>query len=179
MEIILRKSPKKAFKLILVYSIVAACALFILVTLEASTWVFYLIIGVYGFVYPVALFHIFDRRPQIVINEFGIFDRRTCKDFINWEVIKRAWAGDALVASYVYVLVDDKYLSSLKKAAVDRPPMIYPEISAHLVVISVGQLAVDPFKMAEFISKMINARPEGRKDEFKGKSRVGLTISDY
>jgi len=55
--------------------------------------------------------------------------------------------------------------------------MIYPEISAHPVVISVGQLAVDPFKMAEFISKMIKARPEGRKDEFKGKSRVGLTIS--
>ena len=116
MEINLYKSPKKAFKLILVSSIVVVCALFLLVTVDAPTWAWYPIIGVYGLVYPIALFHLFDRRPQIVITEFGIFDRRTCKDFINWDVIQRAWAKDAMVVSDVCLLVDDKYLSSLKKA---------------------------------------------------------------
>ncbi|HMG92746.1 MAG TPA: hypothetical protein VK589_21965 [Chryseolinea sp.] len=177
MEITLYKSPKKAFKLILISSIVAVCAMFVLVTIDAPTTAWYVIIGVYGLVYPVALFHLFDRRPQIVINEIGIFDRRTCKDFINWKVIKRAWAQDAMVVSDVFLLVDDKYLSSLKKAAVNRPRMIYPEIRAHLVVISVGQLAVDPFKLTEFILKMIKASQEGRKDEFKGQSGVELRTS--
>jgi len=87
MEVVLRKSPKKAFKLILVSSVVLAIALFLLMTVDASTWLWYLIFGAYGFVYPVALFRLFDRRRQIVINEIGIFDRRTCKDFINWDVI--------------------------------------------------------------------------------------------
>jgi hypothetical protein len=170
MEITLYKSPKKAIKLILVSSIVAVCALFGLVLMDAPTTAWYLIIGVYGLVYPVALFHLFDRRPQIVINEIGIFDRRTCIDFINWEVIQRAYPVDAMVAEYVCLVVDDKYLSSIRKAKVDRPFMIFPEIGAHEIDISVGQLAVDPFKLTEFILKMIEARPEGRKDEFKGHS---------
>ena len=45
--------------------------------------------------------------------------------------------------------------------------MIYPEIRAHLVDISVGQLAVDPFKLAEFILKMSKLRPENRKEKLK------------
>ena len=167
MEIKLYNSPKRAFKLILVSSGFLAFALFILATVDAPTWTWYLSIGVYGLVYPIALFHLFDRRPQVVISEFGIFDRRTCKDFINWEVIKRAWAQDEMVVSDVCLLVDDKYLPSLKKAAVNRPRMIYPEIRAHLVVISVGQLAVDPFKLAEFIMKMSKLRPENRKEKLK------------
>ena len=111
----------------------------------------YLSIGVYGLVYPVQLFHLFDRRPQIVINEIGIFDRRTCKDFINWDVIQRAYAMDVMVGGYVCLIVDYKYVSSIKKAQVDRPFMIFPEIGAHQIDISVGQLAVDEFKLAEFI----------------------------
>ena len=170
MEITLYKSPKKAFKLILVSSIVAACALFLLVTIDAPTTAWYVIIGVYGLVYPVALFHLFDRRPQIVINEIGIFDRRTCKDFINWDVIQRAYPVDAMVAEYVCLIVDDKYLLSIKKGQADRPFMIFPEIGAHEIDISVGQLAVDPFKLTEFILKMIKAIPEGRKEEFKAHS---------
>jgi hypothetical protein len=171
MEIKLYKSPKKAFKLILVSSIVAVCALFVLATIDAPTTAWYVTISVYGLAYPVALFHLFDRRPQIVINEIGIFDRRTCKDFINWEVIQRAYPVDAMVAGYVCLIVDDKYLSSIKKAAVDKPFM------THQINISVGQLAVDPFKLTEFILKMTKARPEGRKDEFNGKSGVELRTS--
>ncbi|HEY5749201.1 MAG TPA: hypothetical protein VIU12_24195 [Chryseolinea sp.] len=177
MEITLYKSPKRAFKLILVSSVVVVCAVFLLVTLDIPTRAWYPVIGVSGLGYPVALFHLLDRRPQIVINEIGIFDRRTCKDFINWEVIQRAYPVDAMVTGYVCLIVDDKYLSSIKKAKVDRPFMIFPEIGAHQIDISVGQLAVDPFKLTEFILKMIKAKPEGRKDEFKGKSGVELRTS--
>ena len=115
MEIKLYKSPRRALKLILVSSVVVACVLFFLARAEAPTWVWYLAMGVYGLAYPVALFHLLDRRPQIVINEIGIFDRRTCKDFINWDVIQRAYAMDVVVGGYVCLIVDNKYLSSIKK----------------------------------------------------------------
>ena len=94
MEIKLYNSPKKAFKLILVSSGLVVSAAFLMVTVEAPTWLWYLSIGVCALGYPVALFHLFDRRPQIVINEVGIFDRTTCKDFINWAVIERAFFVD-------------------------------------------------------------------------------------
>ena len=161
------KSPKRAFKLILVSSVVVVCELFLLVTIDAPTTAWYVVIGVYGLVYPVALFHLFDRRPQIVINEIGIFDRRTCKDFINWDVIQRAYAMDVMVGGYVCLIVDNKYLSSIKKAQVARPFRIFPEIGAHQIDISVGQLAVDEFKLAEFILAMIKLRPENRKEKLK------------
>jgi hypothetical protein len=167
MEIKLYKSPKRAFKLILVSSVVVVCALFLLVTLNVPTRAWYPIIGVCGLGYPVALFHLFDRRPQIVINEIGIFDRRTCKDFINWDVIQRAYAMDVLIGGYVCLIVDNKYLSSIKKAQVNRPFRIFPEIGAHQIDISVGQLAVDEFKLAEFIMKMSKLRPENRKEKLK------------
>jgi len=102
MEITLYKSPKKAFKLILVSSAVVVCALLSLVTFDVPTRAWYPIIGVCGLGYPVAIFHLFDRRPQIVINEIGIFDPRTCKDFINWDVIQRAyviWGGKSSACS--------------------------------------------------------------------------------
>ncbi len=150
-----------------VSSVVVVFALFLLVTNDVPTKSCYPIIGVCGLGYPVALFHLFDRRPQIVINEIGIFDRRTCKDFINWDVIQRAYAMDVMVGGYVCLIVDNKYLSSIKKAGVDRPFMIFPEIGAHQIDISVGQLAIDEFKLAEFIMKMSKLRPENRKEELK------------
>ena len=45
--------------------------------------------------------------------------------------------------------------------------MIFPEIDAHQIDISVGQLAVDEFKLAEFIMKMSKLRPESRKEKLK------------
>ena len=169
MEVTLYKSPKKAVKIVLVSSAVAAFVLLPLVLIDAPKGAWYFVIGIYGFAYPVALFHLFDKRPQIVINEVGIFDRRTCKDLINWEVIQKAYPVDAMLTSYVCLVVDKKYLSSIKKAGINRPFMIFPEIGAHQIDISVGQLAIDPFKLSEFISKMIKASPEVRKDGFKGK----------
>ena len=69
--------------------------------------------------------------------------------------------------------MDDTYLPSIKKAHVVRPflAMILSKVNigADEIFISVGLLAVDETKLTEFISKMIKASPEGRKDEFKGK----------
>ena len=168
MEIKLYNSPKRALKIILVSSGFLAFALFILATVDAPTWTWYLSIGVYGLVYPVQLFHLFDRRPQIVINEIGIFDRRTCKDFINWDVIQRAYPFDVLaLGGYVCLIVDDKYLPSIKKAQVDRPFRIFPEIGAHQIDISVGHIGMDEVKLAEFILAMIKLGPENRKEKLK------------
>lgn len=43
--------------------------------------------------YPIGFDQLFDGRPQIIINEIGIFDRMTHNDFINWEIIMGAYAA--------------------------------------------------------------------------------------
>ena len=45
--------------------------------------------------------------------------------------------------------------------------MIFPEINAHQIDISVGQLAVDEFTLAEFIMKMSHLKPENRKEKLR------------
>ena len=122
MEIKLYNSPRKAFKLILVSSGLVAIAVLFLVTLDAPAWFWYLSIGACSLGYPFALYHLFDRRPQIVMNEIGIFDRTTCKDFINWVVIQRAFVADTpAMWTYVCLIVDRRYLESIKKARIIRP----------------------------------------------------------
>ena len=94
MDIKLYKSPWRAIKLILLCSIFVFGGIFLLTNTDSPKWVAWLNIGFFGLGYPVGLFHLLDRRPQIIINEIGIFDRTTYKDFINWDVIKGAYPID-------------------------------------------------------------------------------------
>ena len=140
-------------------------------TVEAPTWFWFLSIGVCSLGYPFALYHLFDKRPQIVINEVGIFDRTTCKDFINWVVIQRAFVADTpAMWTYVCLIVDDKYLQPIKKAKVVRP-FFFGVVGAGEIFISIGLLAVDEVKLTEFILKMIKAKPEDRNNEIQ---RIGV-----
>lgn len=166
MEIKLYNSPKKAFKLILVSSLFVGGALYVMFMGDAPIWVWFLSTFVCGgFTYPVAFFHLFDRRPQVVINEIGIFDRTTCKDFINWVIIQRAFVADTpAMWCYVCLIVDRKYIPALKKTKVAR----LFTVGEDEIFISVGLLDVDEGKLTEFILKMMKAKPEDRNNEFKG-----------
>ena len=48
----------------------------------------------FGLGIPIGLFQTFDRRPQIVINENGIWDRTTNQEEIKWEQIIDAYPLD-------------------------------------------------------------------------------------
>ena len=48
----------------------------------------------FGLATLVGIFHSVDRRPQIIINENGIWDRTTNQDEIKWEQIKDSYPLD-------------------------------------------------------------------------------------
>src|SRR5688572_12414685 len=87
MNIKLYNSPKKAIKLMLRCSYFVVCGLFISMQTEPANWIGYSIACLFGIGYLVGIYHLLDRRPQIIMNEFGVFDRTTYNDFINWDVI--------------------------------------------------------------------------------------------
>jgi hypothetical protein len=119
---------------------------------DTPTWVWYLNIGLFGLGYPIGLFHLFDRRPQIIINEIGIFDRTTYKDFINWSVIQDAYPIDISGQKFVCLVVDEKYEPSTKKGKAAKSFSNFSkEIGAQELNISLGQITIDEVKLTEFI----------------------------
>ncbi len=157
-EIKLYKSPWRAIKLILLCSIFVGLGLWGIMTGHMPTWVAWLNTGFFGLGYPVGLFHLFDRRPQIVINETGIFDRTTNKDFINWEIIKDAYLIDIHKQKFICLVVDEKYKPSQNKGKLYQQTAKFSEaIGAQELNISLGQVKIDPEKLTEFILLMRTA----------------------
>src|SRR4030095_12859743 len=143
-EIKLYKSPWRAIKLILLCSIFVVGGYFMVIDEDAPKWIGWFNIFFFGLGYPVGLFHLFDRRPQIVINEIGIFDRTTYADFINWEVIQGAYPIDIHGQKFVCLVVDGKYEPSTRKGKFAKTmSSISKDIGAQELNISLGQITVD------------------------------------
>ena len=155
----------------LLCSIFVVGGYFMLKDTDAPKWAAWLNICFFGLGYPVGLFHLLDRRPQIIINELGIFDRTTYSKFINWEVIFGAYPIDISGQKFVCLLVDEKYEPSRRKApdAIGAKTMstLSKEIGAQELNISLGQVVVDDKKLTEFILAMIKVKPENRSDMLK------------
>jgi hypothetical protein len=87
----LYESPLKAVKLILLCSILVFGGIWLITSTDAPAWVGWLNIGFFGPGYLAGLYQLLDRRPQIIINSIGIFDRTTHQDFINWDINQDAY----------------------------------------------------------------------------------------
>lgn len=162
-EVKLYKSPWRAIKLLFLCSIFVAIGYFMLNDTDAPKWAAWLNICFFGLGYPVALFHLFDKRPQIIINELGIFDRTTYNKFINWEVIRGAYLINISGQKFVCLLVDEEYEPSFRKGKFAKAmAKLNKEIGAQELNISLGQVAVNGKKLTEFILTMITLKPEDR-----------------
>jgi hypothetical protein len=166
-EIKLYKSPWRAVKLILLCSIFVVTGIFLLET-DSPKWIAWMSIGFFGLGYPVGLFHLFDRRPQIVINEIGLLDRTTHNDYINWNIMRGAYLIDIHRQKFVCLLVDEQFEPSKKRGKVAKSLVdLNKSIGAQELNISLGQIVIDEIKFTEFVKKMITAEPTRRIKELK------------
>jgi hypothetical protein len=103
---------------------------------------------------PVSLFHFFDRRPQIIINEVGIFDRMAYIDFINWNLIEDAYLVNVHNQKFICLIIDDAaiHLIKKKKAMKLSKQMGFQEIN-----LSLGQIKINEMKFMHFILAMAKA----------------------
>jgi len=93
-EIKLYKSKWKNLGLLIVSCLFVFGGLYFVTDVDSNT--FKVIVGwtsilFFGLGIPIALFNILDWRPQIIINEVGIYDRTIIKDLINWSIIENAY----------------------------------------------------------------------------------------
>ncbi|MVN23502.1 STM3941 family protein [Mucilaginibacter arboris] len=114
---------------------------------------------------PVGLFQTFDRRPQIIITENGIWDRTTKQDEIRWEQIKGAYPLDIYKQKFVSLVVDDTFV--LKKNLYKWAAKINEAIGAQKVNLLISQLKIDEHVMTEFIIEIIAIEKENRQNIIK------------
>ena len=157
-EIRLYKSRGKAIKLILLCSIFVAAGIWMINSADAPHWAGWLGIGFFGLGYPVGFFHLFDRRPQIIINEIGIFDRTSIRETINWEIIKDAYLMDVHGQKFICLIVDEKFEPSKKKGGAYRTgAKLNKALGFQDLNISLGQHKIDEQRLGQFILAMSKA----------------------
>ena len=165
MEIKLYKSPWKALILLVPCMIFVAIGIFMLDDPDASRFGAWGCICFFALGIPIALFNMFDRRPQIILNEIGIFDRTAYTDFINWEVIQDAYLLNINRQKFICLIVDQQYEPSRKKGRFGRAAAsMNRSVGAQELNINLGAVSVDEVKLGQFILEMARLAPEARKE---------------
>jgi hypothetical protein len=118
----------------------------------------------FGLGYPLALFQLLDRRPQIIVNELGIFDRTTHKDFINWEIIQDAYLAEAQGQRFICLVVAQQFEpSSSKGKATKKLAEFSKALGFQELNISLGNVKVNAGRLKDFILAMRMAERPNRE----------------
>ncbi len=162
-EFRLYKSPWKAVKLLAGSAAFVAIGCWMLGQPDAPRWAAWMSIGFFGLGIPVSLFQLLDRRPQIIVNDVGVFDQMMHHEFINWEIIQDVYLAEVNKQAFICLMVDKSFEPSRRKGKFKQgvaslsKGMGFQELN-----ISLGFVNVNAFRFAEFISAMRGAAPPER-----------------
>jgi len=157
------KSPWKAIKLLAICSLFVVAGFFILSAGKASPAMAWLCIGFFGLGIPIGLYQLLDRRPQIIVNEIGIFDRTAHKNFINWEIIQDAYIAKVQQETFICLVVPHEFEPSTNKSRLKkRMANLSKAIGFQELNISLGNVSVDAERMTDLILAMRSAEKGSR-----------------
>ena len=121
--------------------------------------------GRVGLGIPVGLFQLFDKRPQIIINENGIWDRTTNQNEVKWEQIQGAYPLDIYGQEFISLVVDDTFV--FKRKQYKWAAKINEAIGAQKLNLHLSQLRIDKNKMTSFIQEMTETEKRNRPSIIK------------
>jgi uncharacterized membrane protein YobD (UPF0266 family) len=161
-EFRLYKAPLKSIKLMLMCSIFVGLGYIMLRQPNSPHGLAWVCMGFFGLGFPVGIYQLLDRRPQIIINEFGIFDRTTHHEFINWEIIQDVYLAEIHKQQIVCLVVDEAFEPSRKKSKFKQGvASLNKELGFQELNIPLTYVSIDGMRLAEFILAMRSAeRPE-------------------
>ncbi|MBN8835645.1 MAG: hypothetical protein J0I09_00145 [Sphingobacteriia bacterium] len=162
-EIKFYKSSSKGLK-IFVWPILFAAMGIWLFSKSASSFdniIAWVCVCLCGLGIALGLFQTLDRRPQIIIDENGIWDRTTNGDEIKWEQIKAVYPLDIYEQKFVSLVLDDNL--EFKKKLSKWGAKITEEIGAQKINLLMSQLKIDEHKITSFINEIIKVEREKRQ----------------
>lgn len=180
-EIKLYKTTTKGLKIIGMSLLFVVLGLFLLSDATYGTTnyiVIWLCICFFGLGIAVGLFHIFDRRPQIIITENGIWDRTTNQDEIKWEQIIEAYPLEIFEQKFISLVTDDTYV--FKKKPHKWIEKINKEIGAQNLNLHIGLINIDEIVFANFINQLRQQTIDERRETIKTfkVKRTNFSVSD-
>jgi len=165
-EIKLYKSKQKAIKLILLCTPFVLIGIWMIVEKPLIGW---LCLGFFGLGYPIGIFNLFDKRPMIIMNEIGIFDRSINTDFINWELIQGGYTIEIKGQKFICLIIDKKFKPSKKKGLFYKSVVKLNEsIGAQELNINLGQVQkINEEELLDFILQMSKANKTRKAELIK------------
>ena len=119
----------------------------------------------FGLGIPIGFFQVFDRRPQIIINESGIWDRTTKQNEIKWEQIESAYPLDFHGQKFVCLVLCDTF--EMKKKLYNWAAKLNEEIGTQKVNLLMSQLRINEHEMTTFIEEIIKTAKQDRQTIIK------------
>jgi len=164
----LYKSRRKAFKLLLLSSLFVFAGIYLVNQPNTSKFMAWLCILFFGLGISLGLFQILDRRPQIIVNELGIFDRTIHRDFINWEIIHNAYLINIYRQKFICLVVDEQFgPSKTKDKLTQKMVSVSKAIGFQELNVNVGNIEVNADMLLEFILTMRTAERPKRETLLK------------
>lgn len=132
----------------------------------------------FGLGIPVGLFQTFDKRPQIIINENGVWDRTTKQDEIKWEQIIEAYPLDIHEQKFICLVTDDTFV--FKKKPYKWATKINEFVGAQNLNLSLGQINVDEVDLTNLINELskVGTEERGKLIQSFKVNRSNFSISD-
>ncbi len=126
----------------------------------------------------VGLFQTFDRRPQIIITENGVWDRTTNQDEVKWEQIVEAYSLDIFDQKFISLVTDDTFI--FKKKPYKWAAKINEAVGAQNLNLHVGQINIEVHELTDFINQLSKETIEERKKRIKSfkVNRTNFTVTD-
>jgi hypothetical protein len=132
----------------------------------------------FGLGLPIGLFQTFDKRPQIVITENGIWDRTTNQDEVKWEQIIEAYPLDIHGQKFISLVTDDTFV--LKKKPYKWAAKINEFVGAQNLNLHLGQINIDEIEFTNFINQLSQQTIDERRKTIKTfkVKRTNFSVSD-
>lgn len=132
----------------------------------------------FGLGIPVGLFQTFDRRPQIIITEKGIWDRTTNQDEVKWEQIIEAYPLDIHGQKFISLVTDDTFI--FKKKPYKWAAKINEFVGAQNLNLHLGQINIDELELTNFINQLSQQSIDERKKHIKTfkVKRTNFSVTD-
>lgn len=132
----------------------------------------------FGLGLPIGLFQTFDKRPQILITERGVWDRTTNQDEVKWEQIIEAYPLDIYGQKFISLVTGDTFV--FKKKPYKWAAKINEFVGAQNLNLNLGQINIDEIELTSFINQLTQQSIDERRKiikTFKVK-RTNFSVSD-
>lgn len=154
-ELKLYKSNSKGFKILALSLPFVLIGIWMISENQNGTFDYYMgwfITSFFGLGIPISIFTLLDKRPQIIINENGIWDRTTKQKEIKWEQIKESYLIDIYNQKFISIAVDETFV--FKKNAFSWLNKLNKYVGAQELNINLSQIKIDENKLTDLINNI-------------------------